>query len=58
MLSRTECYAEAIVLYAAVERLAASRYQYRERTIGPGIEELRNAQARIITRCLASRERD
>lgn len=50
--SRTDAYAEAVVIYAAVERLAASTHLNYSAEESLSWEQLRGAQARVIARTL------
>ena len=47
-----EAFADAVVLYCAMERLAGLRYQFPPDRPGPSADELDRAQARIIARHL------
>ena len=47
-----EAFADAVVLYCAMERLASLRYQFPPDRPGPSADELDRAQARIIARHL------
>lgn len=51
--SRSDAYADAVILHSAIERSAVTRYQYRK----PGLSHarLRNAQVRILARELGPR---
>ena len=54
-LSAAEAYADAVILYASLQRLAATKHQYPADRPGPTIEELREALARILTAYLTPR---
>lgn len=51
--NRTEAYAEAVILYSAMDRVAATRFQYRK----PGLshKDMRDAQIRVFSRLLGRR---
>lgn len=48
-------FADAVVLYCAIERLASLRHQFPPDRPGPSSDELDRAQARIIARHLIAR---
>ena len=52
--SNREAYADAVVLFSAVERLAATRHQFPSERHRIPADELRNAQARVIASYLNS----
>jgi AcrR family transcriptional regulator len=52
--SSREAYADAVVLFSAVERLAATRHQFPSDRPRIPSDELRNAQARVIASYLGS----